>query len=662
VKASEDGNQVGLPYLTENHNSHFSSKFQRAFESIGSALSNQGSKEIEIKTKFVIFNYLNHSIFSYNFFLTIHLIFREQNYPKSEPHEGFVEVSQPQDQNRKPYDSPNGQIGLDENSEDEKSERLREHFWTQMFLKHDTNQRNHNLRRDPQNQALLTYEIQSKVFDSKLKNGNNGDNSQVHHHMQNQEPLKLVPIEIPVDTTPSALFVINAPSLANGQFSINKDAQDNRQHFADLPEEVRQEFEMNKNKENNREKDPSELQFYPKQPVLSKPKIQAIEAKCSKDAIQVRITYDKPFDGIIYAKGYYEDPQCHFVEQRSGQMVFEFLLEVNRCGTSFVDDFATRGESYLENTLIFQNEPTFQEVWDLSRHLKCMWSGVFDKTVQTSVNVDVLDSQTITYSGDSVESHMDIQYGHGPNAVPIQGFVRIGDDLTLSVSLVGSDANNFDLHVKDCIAHDGDIRNSVQLTDERGCIIKKKLLGQWQKRRNVKEGTVTTLSYMQAFRFPEKMEVYFECNIEICKFECRNSCQEYDEIEIRSDDNSEEEKKKRAKRTVSSSTSTRNDTRIEPIRLLRGIRVVVPNDLDFIEARNMSRSLKNELILDRNNTICVPVTNFTMSLFMILITLIILCVITSILCLKYFETKNFNKNSIGVLNDKFVNDIIGYKH
>ncbi len=58
MQGLEDGNQVGLPYLTENHNSQYSAKFQRAFESIGAALSNQGSKDIDIKTKFVIIAFI----------------------------------------------------------------------------------------------------------------------------------------------------------------------------------------------------------------------------------------------------------------------------------------------------------------------------------------------------------------------------------------------------------------------------------------------------------------------------------------------------------------------------------------------------------------------------------------------------------------------------
>ncbi len=73
MQASEDGDQVGLPYLTQNHNSQYSAKFQRAFESIGAALSNQGSKDINIKTKFVIIAFITIGIMVriQKFFLSI---------------------------------------------------------------------------------------------------------------------------------------------------------------------------------------------------------------------------------------------------------------------------------------------------------------------------------------------------------------------------------------------------------------------------------------------------------------------------------------------------------------------------------------------------------------------------------------------------------------
>ncbi|XP_054164827.1 uncharacterized protein LOC128962478 [Oppia nitens] len=551
VSALESTIGGGIPYLSNGHNSYYSNKFQRAFESIGSSLSNQGSKELDIK---------------------------DQIYPKSEPSIDGKEYEAQTDSNFNVEDNQRRVIQVQEGND---SDRFRQQFWSEMFKKHDIQR---------QQKIQLQSDLQSKLFD---KNNENIQQNSGQHIVQNEEQIKTNPIEIPVVTTPTALFVINAPNYDNKDnvWNINNHKQEqhhqqSQQQYAEIDNKSRQ--ELNKDYQKSR--------IYPQSPVLAKPKIQTIEAKCSKDTIHVRITYDRPFDGLIYTKDHYNDKMCHFVKPRSGQMKFEFALELNHCGTTLQD--SPKGETILENTIIFQNEPVFQEIWDSVRHLRCAWSGVFDKTVQTSINVEVHDMQTITYRGDSVESVMDVQYGHGLHAEPVQGFVRIGDDLTLLVSLIGSDANNFDIRVKDCIAHNGDVKNSVQLTDENGCVVKKKLLGNFQKERNADESTVTAFSYMQAFRFPEKTEVYFECNIEICKYECQNSCPELGDVLIRSQSQQiDESVKSRAKRSING--KHKNETQVEPIRLLRGIRVVVPNDVDYIDPQNLSAVSKNEYLLQR---------------------------------------------------------------
>ena len=524
---------------------------------------------------------------------------------------------------------------------------MREEFWSQLFLKHDIQRKKAESNSDQQND--YNYERQSKVF----KDVKSDVNPKMQFISSGDIPIKEDPIEIPVDTTPTALFVLKPPSLTNGDkdWSVTKHLDKNFEEKA-LAGRNQQDYD-DRDDDQNRDVEQSIItQFYPQPPILGKPKIKSVEAKCSKEAIDVRVTYDKPFDGIIYAKDHYSDLSCHFVEHRSGQLIFEFTLEVNRCGTTLVsNDYSSKGETVLENTLIFQNEYTFQEIWDSVRHLRCAWNGIFDKTVHTSVNVGILDSQTITYRGDSVESVMDVQYGHGLNAGPVQGYVRVGDDLTLSVSLIGSDANNFDVRVKDCIAHDGDIKNSVQLTDSNGCVVKKKLLGMWQKQRNIEDSSVTTFSYMQAFRFPEKMEVYFECNIEICKFECREYCAKEDteEILFRSQSKANEESVKvRAKRLANKTNDSQNETnenRIEPIRLLRGIKVMVSNDMDFIEPRNLSSIAKEELMLDKNNNICLPISELFVTLFLVFVSFISLSIISGVLCFRYLDKQDYKRKA-----------------
>ena len=183
------------------------------------------------------------------------------------------------------------------------------------------------------------------------------------------------------------------------------------------------------------------------------------------------------------------------------------------------------------------------------------------------------------------------------------------------------------------------------MTDQSGCVLKKKLLGQWQKQRNARDASVTSFSYMQAFRFPEKMEVYFECNIEICKFECRDYCPDSEDM-IRSQSNQKEEEIKiRAKRTLSKFGNKTNEERVEPIRLLRGIRVVVPNDIDYIEPRNLSLMSKEELMLEKDHNPCIPISNFVITLFIVFIILMILSLLSVIQCLKYFDKKPIHRKT-----------------
>lgn len=123
--------------------------------------------------------------------------------------------------------------------------------------------------------------------------------------------------------------------------------------------------------------------------------------------------------------------------------------------------------------------------------------------------MDQLDVISARYAGSSAaDSYMDVQHGHGPFSPPVTGLVKIGETLTLVVYTLGSD---FDVHVKDCVAHDGDLSHAVQLTDAQGCVAKPKLLGPWQKTRKTGATGASTIAfaYLKAFKFPDK--VYRPC-------------------------------------------------------------------------------------------------------------------------------------------------------
>ncbi|XP_022249301.1 uncharacterized protein LOC106465655 [Limulus polyphemus] len=376
---------------------------------------------------------------------------------------------------------------------------------------------------------------------------------------------------------------------------------------------------------------PPEAELLPLAPAGQMPQILNIDVQCQKETMAVRIEFSSPFNGVIYSKGYYSNTNCIYVVPNNGRSVYEFTVYLDRCGTQFVDQFNQGGQAYLENTIIIQNEPGFQEVWDTARHIRCLWTGQFEKTVTSNINVDMLDIISITYSGDSVDSYMDIQVGRGPFAVPVTGLVRIGDTLTAVIYVQGTD--NFDIHVKECTAHSGDVSKGIQLTDVRGCVIKKKLMGPWQKTRQTGNtgASIIAYSFFQAFKFPDTMEVFLECNIEICKFQCQDFCSEFPQARTG-----------RRKRDTRGGVKVIKEDKdgilrlhdnVEPIRLLRGIRVVAPEDIIFSESGNGTVSLTTGSN-GRDGDVCMSTPSFVTALVVTILILLASSTITAVLCIR----------------------------
>ncbi|XP_029827932.2 uncharacterized protein LOC115313153 [Ixodes scapularis] len=291
-------------------------------------------------------------------------------------------------------------------------------------------------------------------------------------------------------------------------------------------------------------------------------KLVKVAVRCTRAALNVRLEFDHPFRGLVYSKGHFGDPECRHVHGDStpgaaeSRRTFEFAVRADRCGSTKVERKPREGDSYLENTIVVQSELGIQDWSDSARRLRCSWDSNTERTVSSSISVDQLDVIAARYAGSSAaDSYMDVQHGRGPFSAPVTGLVKIGETLTLVVYALGSD-----VHVKDCLAHDGDLGHTVQLTDAHGCVAKPKLLGPWQKTTKTGATGASTIAfaYLKAFKFPDKVEVYLECNIEMCKRQCSELC-------------SGARRSKRQGLNESSGLA-------EPARVTRGIRVVAPDD------------------------------------------------------------------------------------
>ncbi|XP_043248214.1 uncharacterized protein LOC122395009 [Colletes gigas] len=357
------------------------------------------------------------------------------------------------------------------------------------------------------------------------------------------------------------------------------------------------------------------------------PHIHSLDVECSKTMMTINIEFNRAFDGVIYSKGYFMTPECRYVEQNSGQTKYSFTVSLDSCGTQFINDFAGEaGQAYLENVLVLQNEPGIQEVWDTVRRVRCLWEGNINKALSVNFSVDMLTQEIVTFSGDTAVAKLDIQVGRGPFAPTADGLVKIGETMTLVVTVEGDPA--FDLQVRDCVARDESSANTIQLTDERGCILKPKLFGAFQKTNDTGNTGASIIAYafFQAFKFPDVMDLFIECNVELCKTDCEPCPESNQQIEPG-----------RRRRSINYTPSNTSAVLLsDPIRVARGFRVIMEDDLS--EASNQIlehlAQTTTEEVLRTTTDICMTNAGFYTASSLMLSTVVLTTITAVVLYLK----------------------------
>jgi len=77
---------------------------------------------------------------------------------------------------------------------------------------------------------------------------------------------------------------------------------------------------------------------------------------------------------------------------------------------AFIDSGLTSGgQAYVEGMLVIILEPGVQEAWDAARKIRCLWEGNIDQTVTFPLSINMLESQTLTFSGDTATASLELQ-------------------------------------------------------------------------------------------------------------------------------------------------------------------------------------------------------------------------------------------------------------
>lgn len=127
------------------------------------------------------------------------------------------------------------------------------------------------------------------------------------------------------------------------------------------------------------------------------------------------------------------------------------------------------------------------------RTVRCLWEGSIKQDVSVSLVIGMLAQEVVTFNGDTGKARLDIQVGKGPFAPPANGLVKIGETMTLVVYVEGD--TGFDVLVRRCQARDAAGENSIQLFDDRGCVLKPKLFGAFQKTKETGNSGASIIAY-----------------------------------------------------------------------------------------------------------------------------------------------------------------------
>jgi len=393
------------------------------------------------------------------------------------------------------------------------------------------------------------------------------------------------------------------------------------------------------------------------------PKIVSLDVQCEKNLMKVSIKFDKPFYGIIFSKGFYSDVNCVHLPAGVGRTDAQFDIAINSCGTTGNTENGLYGYgadsgsgTYFENTIVVQYDPQVQEVWDQARKLRCTWHDQYEKSVTfRPFPVDMLDVVRADFAGDNVGCWMQIQVGKGPWASEVSGLVKIGQTMTM-VLAIKDDEQKFDMLVRNCMAHDGK-RAPIQLVDQKGCVTRPKLMSKFTKIKNFgASASVLSYAHFQAFKFPDSMEVHFQCTIQICRYQCPEQCANQNDKPT-AESTSESygapiakpqesyNSPSRSKRDSSKDTIFREkrdeDEEMEDIGVEKIIHVVSSGDLTFDIKDEVNNTMIDvyptvaQTFHEEQGYICMSTPAFAATLIILLAILVISCFLSAFLCLRH---------------------------
>ncbi|XP_053214761.1 uncharacterized protein LOC128397983 isoform X3 [Panonychus citri] len=244
------------------------------------------------------------------------------------------------------------------------------------------------------------------------------------------------------------------------------------------------------------------------------------------------ITFQQPFYGLVYAKGFSQECQM----DGNGTKIIQFSSPVHKCGIKISEN---KGLYQFELHLYVQYDKNIQQSQDDRILVRCapqeiLLSGGMgrrsDEAISKSPNLKSLhgDSRIQIKPMDnhhfaestvaSVECFMDIFRGRIPHLKTIDSHVNIGEDITVLVKI--KKMLGIDTRLSRCFAHDRSMTTKFDLTDEDGCTLDSVIMPNFKEFVHDGGNTKALYSTFPAFKFPDRSNLHIQCTVVVCNTTC----------------------------------------------------------------------------------------------------------------------------------------------
>uniref|UniRef100_A0A914XEE0 ZP domain-containing protein n=1 Tax=Plectus sambesii TaxID=2011161 RepID=A0A914XEE0_9BILA len=238
--------------------------------------------------------------------------------------------------------------------------------------------------------------------------------------------------------------------------------------------------------------------------VMAEPKID-----CLSHMVAVNFVTQAPFQGHVFIRGHYADPDCHkdYVLNRdpSGFMDISF----DKCGMRRQRTTNPKGMT-MSAIVVVSFHRTFITMHDKSYHLECFYLEE-EKVVQSNMHVSELQPTELSIQPPMPSCVYSVLSG-GPKGEAMS-FARVGDTVyhkwSCSYPTENGGEGLYCMVIHSCTVDDGETA-LYEVVDKEGCQKDPVIMGEIEYNGDLMAGTAA-----QVFKFADKAHVYFTCQVKL---------------------------------------------------------------------------------------------------------------------------------------------------